>query len=275
MSFPYTTALTDPDELTRRRALETYIFRTRWPLWVILLTLTLAVRAAPLWLSLVTLGGFLLHNLLRLPLIMRGTLPQLRRAGRALFVFDLALLLVGLWPMLWRGNPPVQVVLLLLLLEAAYRLRMERRAFAVIGIVTVTLVLSMYVVVLGLHACAYRNDVAIWLGGFLAVSSAVVIARLSLAPIPHRAAADLVGPDMLPPVTPPGALTESSPPPLTPQQRAVLRLVAEGVHTDAIAERLSLSPQTVRAHLRDINQRLGAHTREEAVRRARERGELS
>ncbi len=275
MRLPYTTVLADPDEVARRRMLEAYIFRKRWPFLVILLILTLAVRAVPLWLSLVALGGYLVHNLLRIPLMHRGTLPQLRRAGRALFVLDIALLLVGLWPMLRRGSHPVQVVLLLLLLEAAHRLRMENRAFAVVGIATVTLVLILYVVVLGLHACAYRDDVAIWLGGFLAICSAVVISRLSLIPLPHLVAVDMPGTDILRSMTSPGALPVSSPSPLTPQQRAVLRLVADGLHTDAIAERLSLSPQTVRSPLRDINQRLGAHTREEAIHRARERGELS
>ncbi len=152
---------------------------------------------------------------------------------------------------------------------------MENRAFAVVGIATVTLVLIVYVVVLGLHACAYRDDVAIWLGGFLAVSSAAVLSHFSRMPIPRLAVVDLPVPAILVPGLLPGAPPGSSSPPLTPQQRAVLRLVAAGLHTDAIAERLSLSPQTVRSHLRDINQRLGAHTREEAIHRARERGELS
>jgi len=275
MSLPYTAALTDPDEVARRRALEAFIFRTRWPLLVILLILTLAVRAVPLWLSLVALGGYLLLNLLRLPLMHRGTLPQLRWAGGVLFVLDMAILLVGLWPLLRRGDHPVQVVLLLLLLEAAHRLRMERCIVALICIVAVTLVLAAYTLALGPHDRAHRVDLVIWFGGFLTVSSAVVISRIPLAPVPRFAATDIPESDIPLPVIPPAVPLSPPTTPLTPQQRAVLRLVAEGLHTDTIAERLSLSPQTVRSHLRDINQRLDVHTREEAVRRARERCDLS
>jgi len=111
----------------------------------------------------------------------------------------------------------------------------------------------------------------------LAVSSAVVISRIPLGPAPRPITAVVPEPDTSASLPPPDAPRVPPAPttPLTPQQRAVLRLVADGLHTDAIAKQLSLSPQTVRSHLRDINQRLDVHTREEAVRHARERGELS
>lgn len=271
MRLPYTAVLADPDELTRRRAMESFIFRTRWPLLAILLALALLVRADPLWLSLAALAGYLLLNLLRRALVTRGTLRQLTRFGHLLFALDLGILLVAVWPLLRRGAHPIQVVLLLLLLEAAHRLRMERRAVALLGIAAVTLMLAAYILALGSRSGAARADLAIWIGGLLAVSVAVVISRLPLGPVPHPPASIVPGTDTVL-STPPAALPVVTP--LTPQQRAVLRLVAEGLHTDAIAERLSLSPQTVRAHLRDINLRLDAHTREEAVRRASERGEL-
>lgn len=62
---------------------------------------------------------------------------------------------------------------------------------------------------------------------------------------------------------------------LTPQQRQVLGLVAAGLTVDAIARELCLSPTTVRAHLRDGYRRLGAHSRAEAIQRARECGDLT
>ena len=44
---------------------------------------------------------------------------------------------------------------------------------------------------------------------------------------------------------------------LTARQREVLKLIAEGVHTKAIAHRLKLSPKTVEAHRTQIMSRLG------------------
>lgn len=44
---------------------------------------------------------------------------------------------------------------------------------------------------------------------------------------------------------------------LSPRQREVLKLIAEGVHTKAIAHRLGLSPKTVEAHRAHLMERLG------------------
>jgi PAS domain S-box-containing protein len=52
---------------------------------------------------------------------------------------------------------------------------------------------------------------------------------------------------------------------LTAREVEVLRLVAAGTPTDVIARRLSLARNTVRNHIQNIESKLGAHTRIEAV----------
>jgi DNA-binding NarL/FixJ family response regulator len=64
------------------------------------------------------------------------------------------------------------------------------------------------------------------------------------------------------------ALTE----PLTPREREVLALVAEGLSNKAIAQELGISDQTVKFHVASITGKLGAANRTEAVRRAVRRG---
>ncbi|MDR7435355.1 MAG: LuxR C-terminal-related transcriptional regulator [Armatimonadota bacterium] len=53
--------------------------------------------------------------------------------------------------------------------------------------------------------------------------------------------------------------------PLTPREREVLLLLCQGVGTQEIATRLSISRATVRNHVRSILSKLGVHTRLEAV----------
>ena len=55
------------------------------------------------------------------------------------------------------------------------------------------------------------------------------------------------------------------PPELTPREREVLRLLAEGLRGDEIAERLSISSLTVRTHVKHVMEKLKATTRTEAV----------
>jgi DNA-binding NarL/FixJ family response regulator len=52
---------------------------------------------------------------------------------------------------------------------------------------------------------------------------------------------------------------------LTPRQESVLQLVSEGLLYREIAERLSISPSTVRFHVRGLKERLGAKTMSELL----------
>ncbi|GAB2822832.1 response regulator transcription factor [Actinocorallia aurea] len=62
--------------------------------------------------------------------------------------------------------------------------------------------------------------------------------------------------------------------PLTPREKDVLRLTAEGADAKDIAVALFLSPGTVRNHLTAIVAKLGARNRTDAVRMAAEAGWL-
>ncbi len=58
---------------------------------------------------------------------------------------------------------------------------------------------------------------------------------------------------------------------LTPREREVLTLVAEGLSTAQIAEVLGISTQTVRTHIKNIRKKLAAPTAAHAVAIAMER----
>jgi DNA-binding NarL/FixJ family response regulator len=62
------------------------------------------------------------------------------------------------------------------------------------------------------------------------------------------------------------------PEPLTPREREVLELVAEGLPNKRIAARLGISDQTAKFHVASICGKLGASNRTEAVRIALGRG---
>ena len=55
---------------------------------------------------------------------------------------------------------------------------------------------------------------------------------------------------------------------LTKREREILRLLAEGMRNEQIAKRLSISPLTVRTHVKNAMEKLGADTRAQAVARA-------
>ena len=57
--------------------------------------------------------------------------------------------------------------------------------------------------------------------------------------------------------------------PLTRREHEVVMLVAEGLTNAQIAERLWISPGTVRRHLQNVFAKLGVHTRTAAVARVR------
>ena len=72
----------------------------------------------------------------------------------------------------------------------------------------------------------------------------------------------------LPPAPPPSPLAE----PLTPKEMRILALLAEGYSNIALADKLFVSKSTVRTHLRNINVKLDAQSRTQAVAIARRRG---
>jgi DNA-binding NarL/FixJ family response regulator len=57
---------------------------------------------------------------------------------------------------------------------------------------------------------------------------------------------------------------------LTAREKEVLRLVAEGISSRAIADRLGISYTTVRTHIRSLGSKLGVHSKLEAIVKARE-----
>jgi DNA-binding NarL/FixJ family response regulator len=59
---------------------------------------------------------------------------------------------------------------------------------------------------------------------------------------------------------------------LTPREREVLQLLAEGLGNKEIARRLRISDHTVKFHVNAILGKLGARTRTEAVTRAARQG---
>jgi PAS domain S-box-containing protein len=61
---------------------------------------------------------------------------------------------------------------------------------------------------------------------------------------------------------------------LTPREREVFQLLASGLNAPEIADRLFLSPATVRTHVQNGMQRLGARTRVHAISIALGRGEI-
>lgn len=60
--------------------------------------------------------------------------------------------------------------------------------------------------------------------------------------------------------------------PLTPRERQILELIAEGQSNKAIARRLGLGPETVKTHMKNIFNKLDVDRRTQAVLRAEELG---
>lgn len=71
----------------------------------------------------------------------------------------------------------------------------------------------------------------------------------------------------------PGETSQPAPvPPLTEQERRVLRLFAEGKSPSKIAWELGIAPRTLRNHIHHVNHKLRTHSRLEAVMHAIRRG---
>jgi PAS domain S-box-containing protein len=76
-----------------------------------------------------------------------------------------------------------------------------------------------------------------------------------------------------PSVSPP-AETNGNGGPLTPRELQVLRLLATGANTKGAADRLGVSPATVRNHVQNLLGKLGVHSRLQAVAYATSHGLL-
>jgi DNA-binding CsgD family transcriptional regulator len=63
--------------------------------------------------------------------------------------------------------------------------------------------------------------------------------------------------------------------PLTQREREVMTLVASGLRSGDIAERLVLSPETIKSHVRNAMTKLGARTRAHAVAIALATGQIA
>ena len=64
-------------------------------------------------------------------------------------------------------------------------------------------------------------------------------------------------------------------PQLTPREREIMHLMAEGLTGDAIGDRLAVSVETVRTHVRNVIRKLQARNRVHAIAIALERGEIA
>ena len=72
--------------------------------------------------------------------------------------------------------------------------------------------------------------------------------------------------------TQPPPETGEPPPDLTRRELDILRLIAGGASTRAMAEKLHVSPATVRNHVQHVLEKLGVHSRLEAAAYATRRG---
>lgn len=58
--------------------------------------------------------------------------------------------------------------------------------------------------------------------------------------------------------------------PLTTRESEVLTLMAQGMPSRKIAARLGISYATVRSHIRSVGGKLGSHSKDEAILKARQ-----
>jgi DNA-binding NarL/FixJ family response regulator len=102
----------------------------------------------------------------------------------------------------------------------------------------------------------------------LELRTAAVAAAHGFTVVPAGLAARLL--------SPPGGAAEptlpEAPEPLTPREREVLELLAEGLTNRQIAGRLGISEHTAKFHVASVTGKLGASSRTEAVSRGVRRG---
>ena len=67
---------------------------------------------------------------------------------------------------------------------------------------------------------------------------------------------------------------QNTPSPLSDRETEILSLLCDGLNYRAIAERLFVSPHTIRTHIKNIYKKLHVNSRAEAVRRAMDDGLL-
>jgi DNA-binding NarL/FixJ family response regulator len=108
---------------------------------------------------------------------------------------------------------------------------------------------------------------------FEAGAHALILKDAPLSDLGHALEAICSGRRYIDPALARAALTASnSKPALTPREAEVLAHVADGLSHDEIGRRLSISPETVRTHVRKACERLNARTRTHAVATALRRG---
>jgi DNA-binding NarL/FixJ family response regulator len=101
---------------------------------------------------------------------------------------------------------------------------------------------------------------------FEAGAHALILKDAPLSDLGHALEAICSGRRYIDPALARAALTASTAKPaLTPREAEVLAHVADGLSHDEIGRRLSISPETVRTHVRKACERLNARTRTHAV----------
>jgi len=101
---------------------------------------------------------------------------------------------------------------------------------------------------------------------FEAGAHALILKDAPLTDLGHALEAICSGRRYIDPALARGALTSTTTKPaLTPREAEVLAHVADGLSHDEIGRRLSISPETVRTHVRKACERLNARTRTHAV----------
>ena len=122
----------------------------------------------------------------------------------------------------------------------------------------------------------YWHFIAVWL--FVAFTIVHILDPVQessrLARVLERLGATPVAPGT-PPAPAPEAADTASPPALTAREREVLRAVAAGLQNKEIAQTLDLSLATVRNHIHNILEKLGVHSKLEAVSLAFRNGWVS